>query len=396
MGCSTSKLDDEEAVQICKDRKNFIKQAVEHRMRFASAHAAYIQSLRRVSAALRDYIEGDESHDLDAFITPAFTPMKKSSSGFISISPKSFTAAPIQSTPNSTIKVSYLRSGGTPSVSVEERPNSPETVRVEAYSPIHQYEMDGFFAMQSPTMNNSFFNYSPIHRPSFPPPSPRTSQWDFFWNPFSSLDNYGYPTRTSIDHTVLDDDMSGLRQVREEEGIPELEEETEQEDLEPRVHMKNEQARVVLNSAREEVLVEDDDSDDDDDDDYVTDSGHESEHEVIGPVKAELEVKKSRGSQKLEVSKSQNSGQVSNQETAVGDNRDAHVETPGFTVYVNRRPTSMTEVVKDLEAQFKIICNSALEVSAILEASKSQYSSTSNELTGLKTASRFFFNILLT
>lgn len=385
MGCSTSKLDDEEAVQLCKDRKNFIKQAVEHRMRFASGHAAYIQSLKRVSAALRDYIEGDEPHDfmLDAFTTPAFTPIKKSSTGFISISPKSFTVAPIQSTLNSTIKVSYLRSGGNPSVSVEERPHSPETVRVEAYSPIHQYEMDGFFAMQSPPMNNSFFSYSPIHRPSFPPPSPRTSQWDFFWNPFSSLDNYGYPTRTSLDHTVLDDDITGLRQVREEEGIPELEEETEQEDLEPRVNVKNEQAKVVVNGAREEVLVEDDDSDDDDDD-YVTDSGNESEHEVTGPVETKLEVKKSQGSQKLEVSKSLNAGQVSSQETAVGDNRDGNEETPGFTVYVNRRPTSMTEVVKDLDAQFKIICNSAIEVSAMLEASKAQYSSTSNELTAMK------------
>lgn len=390
MGCSTSKLDDEEAVQLCKDRKNFIKEAVEHRMRFASAHAAYIQSLKRVSAALRDYIEGDEPHDfmLDAFTTPTLTPVKNSSTGFISISPKPFTVAPIQSTPNSTIKVSYLQSGGNPSVSVEERPQSPETVKVEAYSPIHQYEMDGFFAMQSPTMNNSFFNYSPIYRPSFPPPSPRTSQWDFFWNPFSSLDNFGYPTRTSLDHTVLDDDISGLRQVREEEGIPELEEETEQEDVEPRVNLKNGQAKVVVNSAREEVLVEDDESNDDDDD-YVTDSEYESEHEVTGPVEAKLEVKTSQGTQKLEVSKSQNAGQVSKQETSVGDDGDANVETPGFTVYVNRRPTSMTEVVKDLEAQFKIICNSAIEVSAMLEASKAQYTSTSNELTGLKKVLKF-------
>ncbi|KAB1204276.1 hypothetical protein CJ030_MR8G009064 [Morella rubra] len=68
---------------------------------------------------------------------------------------------------------------------------------------------------------------------------------------------------------------------------------------------------------------------------------------------------------------------------AVGD-QEAKEETPGFTVYVNRRPTSMTEVVKDLETQFRIVCNSANEVSALLEASRAQYASTTNELTATK------------
>lgn len=55
MGCPNSKLgsDDDEPVKICKDKKRFIKQAVDHRTSFASAHIAYIQSLRNVSDALR-------------------------------------------------------------------------------------------------------------------------------------------------------------------------------------------------------------------------------------------------------------------------------------------------------------------------------------------------------
>ena len=46
---------------------------------------AYIQSLKRVSAALRDYIEGDEPREflLDSFVTPLFTPVKKANPGFI-------------------------------------------------------------------------------------------------------------------------------------------------------------------------------------------------------------------------------------------------------------------------------------------------------------------------
>lgn len=378
MGCSTSKLDDEEAVQLCKDRKRFIKQAVEQRTKFASGHLAYIQSLRRVSAALREYVDGDEPREflLDSFITPPFTPIKKTSPGFISISPGSFSQSSLQSRPNSTLKVNYLRSGGNQAVAVEERPQSPETVRIEAYSPVHHYGMNGFFTMQSPPVYSSFFSYSPNNRPNIPPPSPQTSQWDGFWNPFSSLDYYGYPSRSSLDQMVMDDDTRGLRQVREEEGIPDLEDETEQEELYNKVNATEEQAKVDPGYNREEVLVEDVNEDEDEDDDKdETDSGSECEHEMRGL--------QSQGSAKIELSRAQNSRQVEvrNQEMPVGEG-EGKVETPAFTVYVNRRPTSMAEVIKDLEYQFTIACDSAKEVSALLESGKSQYAPMSNELTG--------------
>lgn len=366
MGCSTSKLDDEEVVQLCKDRKNFIKQAVEQRTIFATGHLAYIQSLKRVSAALRDYIEGDECHELslDSFITPPSMPVKKGSPGFISI----------QSNPKSTLKVSYLRSGGNPAVAVEERPQSPETVRVQAYSPVHHYGMDGIFAMQSSPMNNSsFFTYSPNNRPNIPPPSPQSSQWDFFWNPFSSLDYYGYPNRSSLDQAVMEDDVRGLRQVREEEGIPDLEEdETEHEEPESKVNSVEEKAKIHTNYNREEVTVEDVDEDDEDEEEIDM---AETEHDVKD-VQPQRKVS-------VEVVRSQTAGQVevSNKETAVGSS-EAKEETPGFTVYVNRRPTSMAEVINDLDAQFMVACDAASEVSGMLEASRAQYSSTSNELTG--------------
>lgn len=379
MGCSTSKLDNEEAVQLCKDRKSFIKQAVEYRMSFASGHVAYIQSLKKVSAALRDYVEGDEPREflLDSYSLSPFTPIKNSSAGFISMTPKSSSVTPLQSETErkSTLKINYLRSGGNQSVTVEEAPQSPETVRIDTYSPppMHPYGVvDGFFAMQSSPMNSSIFSYSPNNRPNFPPPSPQTSQWDLFWNPFSSLDYYGYPTRSSLDQTALDDDITGLRQVREEEGIPELEEETEHEESDVNLNMPKARANIGVNSHREEVVVEDDDSDDSDD---GAESETEEEHEAEGL--------RSRAPQSIEVAKAQNVGQVSNQETAVG-HREGSKEPPGFTVYVNRRPTSMAEVVKDLETQFMIICSAANEVSAMLEASRAQYSSTSNELTAVK------------
>ncbi|KAF5461717.1 hypothetical protein F2P56_017792 [Juglans regia] len=376
MGCSTSKLDDEEAVQLCKDRKRLIKEAVEQRSRFASGHIAYIQSLKRVSAALHDYIEGDEPREflLDSFITP---PVKKSRPGFITISSKTLSSTPIQSQPNSCLKINYLRPGGEPAVFVEERPQSPETVRVETYSPMHPYGNDGFFGTQS--MSSSFFSYSPNNGPNIPPSSPQTSQWDFFWNPFSSLDYYGYHTGSNLDHTVMYDDIRGLRQVREEEGIPELEEETEQEESDYKVNLTDERTKPDINFPREgivEDIDEDEDEDEDEDDEEEIDGETETEHQEAG-------LQSHRAT--MDLSKAQTTGKVeiNNQEMAIGD-QESKEETPGFTVYVNRRPTSMTEVVKDLETQFMIVCNSANEVSALLEASRAHYASNNNELTPLK------------
>ncbi|WCJ42254.1 hypothetical protein M5689_023074 [Euphorbia peplus] len=396
MGCSTSRLEDEEAVQLCKDRKRFIKQAVEQRTRFASGHLAYIQSLKRVSAALRDYVDGDEPREflLDSFINPPFAPVKKTSPGFISISPTSVPRAAIHPATNSTFTVNYLKSGGNQAVVVEERPQSPETVRMEAYSPIHQYGMDGYGYFGGPSwpMSSSFFSYSPSpNRPSFPPCSPQTSQWDGFWNPFSSLDYYGYPTQSSLDHMVVDDDIRGvrLRQVREEEGIPDLEDESEQEEMGNKANANaNGNQKQPKVDAREEVIVEDvdedeedEDEDEDEDDETDCECEHEHEHE-----QHEMHGLQSQGSAKVELSRAQNSRQLEghNQQMAVGG-VGGREETPAFTVYVNRRPTSMAEVIKDLEKQFSLACDSAKEVSTLLESSKAQYSSTtSNELTAMK------------
>ncbi|KAL5098147.1 hypothetical protein RYX36_002474 [Vicia faba] len=439
MGCSQSKLDDEESVQLCKDRKKFIKQAVEQRTRFATGHIAYVESMKRVSAALRDYIEGDEPREfsLDSVVTPPFTPVKKKTNpriangngngngnGFVPISaksfapssiefgvgPNSFTPSPIEFGvgPNSTLRMNYFRPGGNPAVLVEERPPSPVIARMEAYAPMQQYGVDGYFAMQSsPPMNPSIFPYSPPNvRPNIPPPSPQNAQWDFFWNPFSSLDYYGYPSRSSHDQNGMDDEYRGLRQVREEEGIPDLEEdETEHEDyvvkrnvVEERTRNDINPTRNDINPSKEEVVVEDlgdedededdDDEDDGDDNDDNDDDGEEDEEvgtddETETETETEHHAKDSQqthGNASFEVSKNQAARHIesSHREMEIGK-QEPKDEMAGFTVYVNRRPTSMAEVINDLEAQFKTVCNAANDVSVLLEAKKAQYLLTSNE-----------------
>ncbi|KAL2338671.1 hypothetical protein Fmac_013117 [Flemingia macrophylla] len=368
MGCSQSRLDDGEAVKLCKDRKRFIKQAVEQRTQFATGHVAYILSLRRVSAALRDYFEGDEPCDksLDSFITPPFTPLSKTSTAFIPISSKSFTPTTIEFGPKTTLKVNCLRPGGKPAISVEERPQSPEMVRVETYSSMHQFGIDGFFPMQSPPMNPSIFAFSPNNRPNIPPPSPQSSQWESFWNPFLSLDYYGYPRSSP----GMDDEIRGLRQVREEEGIPDLEEDESEQGFVVKRNVAEERDEIDVNSAKE-VTVEDVDEHKVEEEEEVKDAETRTAHDVTNSL--------ATGSECFQVSKSQTAGQ----EMATS-NQEAKEETPGYTVYVDRRPTSMAEVIMDLEAQFTVVCNAASDVSALLEAKKTQYLSTSNELSASK------------
>ncbi|PRQ50871.1 hypothetical protein RchiOBHm_Chr2g0138001 [Rosa chinensis] len=59
MGCTQSKIENEEAVSRCKDRKQFMKDAVSYRNAFAAAHSSYAIYLKNTGAALSDYAQGE-------------------------------------------------------------------------------------------------------------------------------------------------------------------------------------------------------------------------------------------------------------------------------------------------------------------------------------------------
>lgn len=59
MGCAQSKIENEESVSRCKDRKIFMKEAVFARNAFAAAHSAYAVALKNTGAALSDYAQGE-------------------------------------------------------------------------------------------------------------------------------------------------------------------------------------------------------------------------------------------------------------------------------------------------------------------------------------------------
>ncbi|CAO2211520.1 unnamed protein product [Urochloa humidicola] len=443
MGCAASRLEDEEAVKMCRDRRDFIKQALEQRNRFASSHIAYIESLKRVSMALQRFVAVDDHHELifDTFISP----VKQQKPQMLGL--------PYGSYEKRTIHVSkYLRSGPNPSVSVEEHPRPVETVRVESHHPMDNYSgTDRFFPThsspmrpssyypppynrpsypppsgqdsQEPVRNSSYYvpydrpSYAPpssqepmrtsyyasydrasypppspqeparnsyhasYDRPNYPPPSPQeqeSSQWDFFWNPFSSLDSFVYPRpQSGYDNVVTEDELARLQQVREEEGIPELEEEDDEcQDRVP-IHRKEE---------KEEHGDDDDDEDEDEECEHSDEcmASNEGACSVNFEVNTKQETKgfESKGVQCTEAPQPRKTVEldIKAHKKELMRNKVANAEeTPGFTVYLNRRPASLVEAMKDIDCQFLGICDAAREVSVMLEASRAQYS-TSNDL----------------
>ncbi|XP_047093024.1 protein ALTERED PHOSPHATE STARVATION RESPONSE 1-like [Lolium rigidum] len=59
MGCAQSRIENEEAVARCKERRQFMKAAVAARNAFAAAHSAYAFSLRDTGAALSEFAHGE-------------------------------------------------------------------------------------------------------------------------------------------------------------------------------------------------------------------------------------------------------------------------------------------------------------------------------------------------
>ncbi|KAG4160330.1 hypothetical protein ERO13_D02G230600v2 [Gossypium hirsutum] len=145
--------------------------------------------------------------------------------------------------PNGFMHMNFMKKQPMPSIVYEQRPMNPETVYMgESSSPssYYPYFNDNPSSYLNPGYRNygGFSNYSSYLAPGYdsslqqpstaavgavassskpppPPPSPpRASAWDFL-NPFEIYENYNRPYTPSRDS----------REVREEEGIPDLEDE---------------------------------------------------------------------------------------------------------------------------------------------------------------------------
>lgn len=231
MGVSTSRIEEDKALQLCRERKKFVRQALDGRCSLAATHVTYVQSLRNTGTALRKFVEPEGPIESSLYTSTNATPEPRSATGksvsHLSFSSPKFsqpvdaakTHSPFPSLPSSSrFQENHMKFRGFSSKKVEEKPPSPviETV-ISSNSP------QNVTPRSTEQAESSQFEDSPL-----PPESP---PWDYF-NLHRTDHEFSFQKGKGMNQMY--ENVDDLRRVREEEGIPELEDEEEKASLHER------------------------------------------------------------------------------------------------------------------------------------------------------------------
>uniref|UniRef100_A0A803PY85 Uncharacterized protein n=1 Tax=Cannabis sativa TaxID=3483 RepID=A0A803PY85_CANSA len=229
MGVSSSRIEEDKALQLCRDRKKFVRQALDGRCALAAAHVAYIQSLRSTGVALRKFVEPDGPVESSLYTSTTATPeplalTQKTHSHFSFSSPSvsrhidaTEIFSPTPSPPSSSrIHINHMKFNGSISNKVEEKPPVPFVGTVTTSS-----------TPQNTTPRSTEVpEGSPFEDASLPSGTP---PWDFF-GLFHPVDHQtSFQEDKAMSHGFVHSD--DINHLREEEGIPELEDDEEKTSL---------------------------------------------------------------------------------------------------------------------------------------------------------------------
>lgn len=189
MGASSSRIEEDKALQLCRERKKFVREALDGRCSLAATHVSYIQSLRVVGTALRKFAEPEGPLESSLYTSTSATPeplvsTDKSFSQFSFSSPSisqrvdaTENLSPFPSPPTSNhYQVNHMKFRTTYSRKVEEKPPVPVMGSVTSSSPSRRTNV--LHATERP--ETSPFETSPIQT--------ETSPWDYF-GLFHPVDN---------------------------------------------------------------------------------------------------------------------------------------------------------------------------------------------------------------
>ncbi|XP_031122787.1 nitrate regulatory gene2 protein-like [Ipomoea triloba] len=171
MGGVSSKIEEDKALQLCRERKKYVRQALDGRCFLAATHIAYIEALKIAGTDLRKFVEPEASiyTSTNVIPQPLALPGGKSPSQFSFSSPSisqrvdaSQNIFPSPSPPTSArFHANHMKFRGTFSRKVEEIPVVPVTVSVTSNNP------------QSPGKPEASLSETP-------PVSLEAPEWDFF------------------------------------------------------------------------------------------------------------------------------------------------------------------------------------------------------------------------
>ncbi|XWS74246.1 hypothetical protein CRYUN_Cryun02cG0199200 [Craigia yunnanensis] len=223
MGASGSKIEEVKALQLCRERKKYVRQALDGRCSLAAAHVAYIETLRSTGTALRKFVELEAPVESSLYTSTNATPEPlaltlKSVSQFSYSSPsfsqrvdatETFSPSP-SPPPSSHFQANHMKFGVMSSKIVEEKPPLPDVRLVTSSSTPENTTPRSTEKPES----------SPFEASSLPPGTP---QWDFFglWHPIDHQLSFQEGKELNQGSDTVDQ----LRKLREEEGLPELEDE---------------------------------------------------------------------------------------------------------------------------------------------------------------------------
>ncbi|XP_062007024.1 protein ALTERED PHOSPHATE STARVATION RESPONSE 1 [Rosa rugosa] len=194
MGIANSKSEKDAALCLCRERKRFIKQAIDSRYALAASHVSYTNSLRSIGIALRRYAEAEVL--IESSLSTSDKTPSHSSYPSPSPSPK-ISGSPMHNerpiSPPGVATLSYMRSGGG---------SAAVTMR---FNPV----------------NSSRYVDEEIPLPPPPPPllgeAEADSSWDYF-DPVDAEESESFRFVGSSGVDVNCDDVKGWRQMRSEEG----------------------------------------------------------------------------------------------------------------------------------------------------------------------------------
>ncbi|KAL4578592.1 hypothetical protein LXL04_014717 [Taraxacum kok-saghyz] len=188
MGATNSKVEEDKALQLCRERKKFVRKALDGRCSLAATHFTYIESLTIIGKALRRFVEPEAPMESSLYTSTNATPdphtfIEKSLSQFSFSSTTSQhigppgNRSPSPSPPTSTRYFSnHMKVRGSVSKKVEEKPvlavlgsvTSSSTPRTEHLHEHEQHEHDH---------DHEHENEIPFDPPSM---FPEDQPWDFF------------------------------------------------------------------------------------------------------------------------------------------------------------------------------------------------------------------------
>lgn len=222
MGTSSSKIEDDKALALCRERKRLVRQALDGRCLLADAHVSYIQSLRNTGTALRKFVDPESPTEsyLNTSASVRLEPLasaeisallfSKSSSSFSRHMEMVESISPVPSRINSVqFREDHMKAGRSFSMTVEEKPPIPVTATLQTED-----------NSQKDTVSQSEENLATETTQILESPP-----WDYFKTPHSVENQYSFQDGHCLYHEL--DNGGYVKRLREEEGSLGLEEEGE-------------------------------------------------------------------------------------------------------------------------------------------------------------------------